>query len=73
MNKKYFSVDKTTPVVDSLKFESGLNGSNRYFVQVFSNLLPCCDKPFRKKYPVSNPSMPYLGKVFAMSLLYQRR
>ena len=35
MNKKYFPVDKATPVVDSLKFESGLNGSNRYFVQVF--------------------------------------
>ena len=35
MNKKYFPVDKATPVVNSLKFESRLNRGNRNFIQIF--------------------------------------
>ena len=35
MNKKYFPVDKATPVVNSLKFESRLKRSSRKFILIF--------------------------------------
>ena len=59
MNKEYFLCYKSSPVVDTLEFKSGLDESNPFaegsfqFGTVFR-------QSFKKKYPVSKPSIPYL-------------
>lgn len=73
MNEEHFTIDKSTPVVYAFKFKSGLDRGDSHLVQFVFQFVAVLGQALQKKYPVSNPSIPYLGNELSISLLYHLR